>query len=128
MKRTLPFAIAGVAGYLVDAGVLSLVFGLLGPVWGRVLSWSCAVTATWLINRNFAFSDRAARQGKRRELGRYGLAMIPGAMVNWLAYGGAMAVLPALDWRPALAVAAGSLAGLGVNLVAAHKLVFRGDR
>lgn len=128
MKRALPFAVAGFIGYLVDAGVLSLAYGALGPLVGRLLSWSCAVTTTWLINRNFAFADRAAMTGKRRELGRYGLAMIPGALVNWLAYGGAVAVLPATDWRPALAVAVGSLAGMAVNLTAAHKLVFRGDR
>lgn len=128
MKRLLPFAIAGVFGYGVDAGVLSLSIGTLGPVGGRALSFCCAVLMTWLINRNFAFADRAAKTGKGYELARYLLAMLPGGAINWLAYGMAMTMLPAAGWRPAFAVAIGSLLGMLTNLTAARTLVFRAHK
>lgn len=125
MKRILPFAFAGSIGYLVDATVLSLVIGWLGPAGGRLVSFAWAVLTTWSINRNFAFADRAAATGKFRELVRYGLAMIPGGAINWLAYGLATSLLPVSGWRPAVAVAVGSLAGMATNLMAAQTLVFR---
>lgn len=128
MKRLLPFAIAGVFGYIVDAGVLSLSIGTLGPVGGRALSFCCAVLMTWLINRNFAFADRAATKGRHFELLRYLLAMIPGGAINWLAYGVAITLLPEAGWRPAGAVAIGSLLGMLTNLTAAQTLVFRAKR
>lgn len=128
MKRILPFAIAGVFGYLVDATVLSLTIGWLGPVGGRLVSFACAVLTTWCINRSFAFSDRAATTGKRYELMRYVLAMIPGGAINWLVYGLAISLLYASEWRPAAAVALGSLAGMATNLMAAQTLVFRAGR
>ena len=128
MKRILPFAIAGLFGYGVDAGVLSLSIGWLGPLGGRVVSFACSVLTTWLINRRFAFADRAVRSGKRYEFMRYGLAMIPGGIVNWLIYGLAITLLPMGWWRPALAVALGSLAGMAVNLTAASTLAFRAQR
>lgn len=128
MNRILPFALAGLLGYVVDAGVLSLSIGWLGPLGGRALSFACSVLTTWLINRRFAFADRAARAGKRYEFMRYGLAMIPGGIVNWLVYGLAIALLPTAPWSPALAVALGSLAGMAVNLTAASRLAFRAHR
>lgn len=128
MRRILPFAIAGAFGYLVDATVLMLTLGWLGPIGGRAVSFTCAVFTTWAINRRFAFGDRSARVGKRRELRDYWLAMLPGAAVNWLAYGAAMAVLPSIGLRPILAVAVGSLAGFAANLTSAHRFAFKGDR
>ncbi|KKC35349.1 hypothetical protein WH87_17420 [Devosia epidermidihirudinis] len=128
MKRLLPFAIAGAFGYAVDASVLSFCIGWLGPIGGRALSFACAVLMTWLINRNFAFADRAAAEGKHYEFLRYLLAMIPGGAINWMTYGLAMALLPSGGWKPALAVGIGSLAGMLTNLTAAHTLVFRAHK
>lgn len=128
MKRVLPFAIAGVFGYVVDAGVLSLGIGWLGPVGGRLLSFSCAVLTTWLINRSFAFADHAAATGKRYEFMRYVVVMVPGAFINWAAYWLAITLLPAGDWRPAIAVGIGSVTGMVANLTAAQTLVFRAVR
>lgn len=125
MKRILPFAFAGVVGYVVDATMLSLTIGWLGPLGGRLVSFACAVFTTWCINRSFAFADRAATDGKRYEFLRYVLAMIPGGAINWLAYGLAISLLSESNWRPAAAVAIGSLAGMATNLLAAQTLVFR---
>lgn len=124
-KRILPFAMAGIIGFVVDAGMLLLLAPLLGPFGGRVLSFACAVLATWVINRNFAFADKAASSGKGREFLRYFGAMLPGAAVNWLAYGLVIALLADTHIGLILAVAAGSLSGMTTNLIAADRLAFR---
>lgn len=123
--RILPFAIAGAIGFCVDAGLLLLAAPAMGPVAGRLVSFVAAVVTTWLINRNFAFADKASGHGKAMEFLRYFLAMLPGAAVNWLAYGIVVAVLSDSAIGLVLAVAAGSLAGMATNLVAADTLVFR---
>ena len=124
-KRILPFAMAGIIGFVVDAGMLLLLAPLLGPFGGRVLSFASAVLATWVINRNFAFADKAASSGKGREFLRYFGAMLPGAAVNWLAYGLVIALLADTHIGLFLAVAAGSLSGMTTNLIAADRLAFR---
>ena len=123
--RILPFAAAGAIGFVVDAGLLLLVSPLFGPFGGRLVSFAGAVLTTWAINRRFAFADKAAETGKAKEFARYFLAMLPGAAVNWLAY--SLVVMLAGDGQPALtaAVAAGSLAGMTANLLAADRLAFR---
>lgn len=124
-RRILPFAIAGAIGFLADAGVLLLAAPMLGPFGGRLVSFAAAVWVTWNINRNFAFADRAAHEGKGREFLRYFGAMLPGAAVNWLAYGLVVMLLGATPFGLVLATAAGSLSGMTTNLIAADRLAFR---
>ncbi|KKB08705.1 GtrA family protein [Devosia chinhatensis] len=121
----LRFGLAGAIGFGVDAGTLLVAAPLLGPVWGRLVSFAAAVLTTWAINRNLAFADRPRTTGKGLELLRYFGAMLPGAAVNWLAYGIVLALLAETTMVLVLAVAAGSLAGMATNLVAADRLVFR---
>lgn len=126
--RILPFALAGAIGFVVDAGVLLLAAPLFGPLGGRLLSFAAAVLTTWLINRKFAFADKAAESGKGREFLRYFGAMLPGAAVNWLAYGIVVTLAGESAIGLTLAVAAGSLCGMAANLIAADRLAFRGRR
>lgn len=123
-RRILPFAIAGSIGFLADAGLLLLTAPIIGPFGGRLISFAFAVLVTWIINRNFAFADKASQGGRAREFIRYFGAMLPGAAVNWLAYG----IVAALWQSPfglVLGVVAGSLAGMVTNLIAADRIAFR---
>jgi putative flippase GtrA len=128
-RRIIPFALAGTIGFAVDAAVLLAVTPLTGPFAGRVVSFLAAVASTWLLNRNFAFADRRARQHRHREFARYALAMLPGATLNWLSFSALVLALSADTPLPlTVSVGVGSLVGLAVNLVAANWLVFRGHR
>jgi putative flippase GtrA len=124
-KRLFPFALAGLAGFLVDAAILLMVSNALGSFGGRALSFLCAVTVTWIINRNFAFADRAARSARHRELVRYVLAMLPGMAMNWLGYAAVVTLSGSSPATLVLAVAFGSLAGMATNLAMANWVVFR---
>jgi putative flippase GtrA len=118
------FLIAGTLGFLVDVGVLygALALGA-GLAAGRVLSFLVAATATWLFNRRYTFTP--ADGPLWREWLRYLSVMLVGMLVNMAAYTVTLwLVHEGPWWRPALAVAAGSCAGLLVNFVNAKRFVY----
>ena len=55
--RLLTFAMVGVAGFVVDAGVLHFAHGILGFEIhiARLLSFTGAALSTWALNRRFTF-------------------------------------------------------------------------
>ena len=126
-REFLLFALAGVIGLGVDVGVLYLAAPLLGWYAARVLSFLAAATATWSLNRRYAFATRNSGASLAREYAGYLLTMLGGAVVN---YGVYVFVLHSLagPWVPALGVALGSCAGLALNFLAARQLVFKSRR
>lgn len=120
------FAGAGIAGLVVDAGVLYVALALgLGPYAGRVLSFLCAVWVTWQVNRRYTFAASiAGRQSVWREWWKYLTAMLAGGAVNYAAYSATLQWGPASAWLPLWGVAIGSLAGMTVNFTSAKFLVF----
>jgi putative flippase GtrA len=122
----LRFGAAGVVGLVVDAGVLygALLLGC-GPLVGRLLSFLAAVYTTWRINRRYTFAPGTGSAWA--QWWRYLGAMTGGGAFNYTVY--CLVLLVLLDaraaWTPLLALACGSLAGMGVNFVSAKLLVFR---
>ena len=125
-SQFLRFCLVGGAGFLIDTGVLyAAVFGLgIDRYSGRVISFLVAATANWAINRHFTF--RASRAPSRGEWAQYVTMMLFGAAANYGTYAALIAAFPAMHQEPALAVAGGTLAGLGLNFLAAKYVVFRG--
>ena len=119
------FAIAGVVGFVVDAGVLYLALWMgLGYFAGRAVSFLCAVVTTWLINRTYTFHDRRERS-ILAEFGHYLVAMALGGVVNYAVYSAVVVSAPKTALTPLLAVAAGVAAGMSINFVSARFWVFR---
>ncbi|MFM0629585.1 GtrA family protein [Paraburkholderia xenovorans] len=122
----LRFAVAGVAGFLVDAGVLYLCLGEgLGYFAGRVVSFLCAVFCTWRINRRFTFAASPAEGSLWAEWWRYLIAMSAGGAVNYAAYSVSVLTLKGILLLPLLSVAIGSIVGLTVNFIGAKLWVFK---
>ncbi|WP_244197926.1 GtrA family protein [Caballeronia ptereochthonis] len=122
------FAIAGAVGFVVDAGVLYIALtGGCGPYLGRALSFLCAAFVTWQINRRITFTGRA-NGSLWKEWYQYLLAMSFGGACNYTVYAVALKLLPKGPAAPALAVAAGSIAGMFVNFLTAKLWVFRSKR
>jgi putative flippase GtrA len=120
------FSVGGVIGYIVDAGILQLLVS--GFAWdrytGRLISFLCAATATWLFNRRYTFIG-PRRHSLHGEWVRYIVAMSGGFACNFAAY--SLLILwfdIDREFLP-LAVAAGSFAGLGVNFAASRYWVYR---
>jgi putative flippase GtrA len=124
----LRFAVAGVAGLVVDVAVLYLALAAgLGFYAGRVVSFLSAVWVTWRINRRYTF--RAAAGGSVwREWWAYLGMMLGGGAVNYIAYSAVMllaghlpvALAPLL---PLAGVAIGSVAGMAVNFIGARRVL-----
>jgi len=119
------FCIAGVIGFVVDAGIVQalVVVGGFDPYLSRVVSFLCAMTTTWLFNRRYTFvANRDESLG--REWLRYFVAMLGGFAVNYGIYAALVYSLPLVRIWPVLGVAAGSVAGLAVNYASSRYWVF----
>lgn len=124
MNLFLRFSAVGVVGFLVDTGVLYLGLAAgLGPYVGRVLSYVCASTSTWLLNRRFTFH---ARKSKRwaREWGKFFVTNAAGGLSNYLVYAALVASVPLVARFPVIGVAAGSILGLVINFNMSRFVVF----
>jgi putative flippase GtrA len=119
----LRFAAVGVAGFVADAGAVTLlVRGLgVGPYEARVGSYLCAVTTTWWLNRHFTFHSTSP---PLREFVAFLLANSLGAFLNLGVYAAIIAWQGSAGWIPVVAVAAGSFAGLCANFLMSSKMVF----
>ena len=124
MKQLSQFAFAGVIGYLVDTGVLLLVYPWAGAYAGRFISFAAAVLATWLINRSLTFRNQRDGKPLHREFSLYFLSMLGGGAVNVFTYAGLVFFFNlSLSMLP-VAVAVGSLAGMMVNFWLSKRFVF----
>ena len=125
MKQLLFFCISGGVGFLVDAGVLYALIGLgLNPYAARVVSFLCAVFATYLVNSKYTFSH-VRGQSRTRQAAKYLLAMSLGGACNYAAYAAMLAVLPHARLSPLFALMMGSFVGLFVNFASSKFWVFK---
>jgi putative flippase GtrA len=121
------FGVVGVAGFVVDAGVLTL--GLhagTGPWVGRVLSYLAAATVTFSLNRAWTFRDADRSRPVTRDWGVFLLVNLIGFACNYGTYAALIASVPLVREHPVLGVAAGSLAGMAGNFLLSRRYVFRG--
>ncbi|MGX1305319.1 putative flippase GtrA [Amorphus suaedae] len=83
LRRIFRFLVTGGMGFLVDAGVLSLVLAVtsIGPIGARCISFPAALLVTWLLNRSWSFGDRE-RPRLSKELAGYVGLQVAGFLVN----------------------------------------------
>lgn len=125
IEQILRFGAVGVAGFIVDSSVLlaALAFTPLGPYGGRVVSFLCAATVTWALNRRFTFAGaRNAAAGS--QWFRFLAVNAIGGAVNYGVYALCIARFGTEPPIPVLAVAFGSIAGLAFNFTLSRTLVF----
>lgn len=121
------FGVVGVMGLLVDMAVVWLCLrgvGLDDPYLARVVSFLCAATTTWALNRNFTF--RGARpEAAHRQWAKFLAANAVGGSVNYGVYALLVGSVGFFTAVPEAAVAVGSLSGMMFNFTASRVLVFR---
>ena len=129
MPDRLPgFLVVGTIGLLVDAAVLAvLVYGFdWGNYTARGVSFATALTTTWLLNREFVFSD-GKLSSAGREYGRYLTLQIISMAVNLGVYSLCIALNDFMAGQPLIALAAGCASGLVFNYIGMRFFVFTGD-
>ena len=125
-RQLLSFSVVGAIGFVVDAAALYVAMHVLGAglYAGRLLSYLCAATSTWALNRCYTF--RAQRSPDRfAEWGRFMAANAVGGLVNYTTYALLVATWKVATAHPVLGVAAGSVAGLAINFFLSRRVVFR---
>lgn len=127
-QRFLWFVLSGVIGFVVDAGILYATKAILGLLLARLLSFLCAVLATWLVNRCFTFRDKTAGLGLFREWLSYLGLMLMGGLLNYSVYACLVLNVEIAHAYPVLGVAVGSIAGMLMNLVTSRYLLYRHQR
>lgn len=123
IRQIFRFALVGVIGYLVNAGLVEALAAQFGPVQAQALAFPAAVTVTWWFNRRFTFGASGHRL--HQEWLRYVLANLLGWCANNGAYFWLIFALPVAYQHPSIAVAAGSLTGMIFNFSASRSLVFK---
>jgi putative flippase GtrA len=128
VRTLLWFALTGVLGFLVDAGVLhAMVTGWnINLFVARACSFTCAATTTWITNRVVTFS--AQRLPPHRLLAEwlaYFIASLGGGCLNFLVFAIAVRLSPVLHQMPVIAVGLGTLAGMTFNFLMYVRYVFR---
>jgi putative flippase GtrA len=122
------FAVIGTAAFVVDSLVLYGAFALgFGLYSGRALSYLAAATFTWYGNRRITFTTTRAHgvRAATREWAKFLAANLVGGAVNYATYAALVNMSPLVRSYPVLGVAAGSIAGLGVNFMLSKFVVFR---
>jgi putative flippase GtrA len=123
----LRFGLVGIAGFLVDAGLLRglilLGFGYYG---GRAISFLAAASTTWILNRSFTFRRDApsAFAHPAAEWASYLGLMLIGGFVNYGTYALAIEGSEIVHRYPEIGVALGSLAGMVINFWSAKRMIF----
>jgi len=126
VRELLLFGLAGVIGFVADAGVLYLLKPFLGLYYGRLVSFFCAVLTTWFINRHLTFNQRASGLSLPQEFSRYLGLMLGGGVVNYVSYALLVYFVEFVARQPVWGVAVGSCAGMLVNWLLARFFIFRG--
>jgi putative flippase GtrA len=124
----LRFAVIGALGMPVDWLVLqAMVHWGTGPYFGRMISWLCAASFTWMGNRYFTFAASRARGlvGAAKEWLRFLAANAVGGLVNVGLYSVLVRFAPPPFNDLTLALVLGVLLGLAFNFTLSKKMVFR---
>ena len=120
------FGVVGTIGFCVDSGFVytaHYAFGV-GLILAGILSFFVAGSSNWFLNRLWTF--RGASRGRiHYEWLRYLATNAAGFILNRGVYIALITTSQLCNLHPVLAVAAGSIAGLGVNFVMSRRIVFR---
>jgi putative flippase GtrA len=125
----LQFGFVGAFGFFVDYAALLVLTELVqfNPILGKVLSFGVAVIATWIVNRTWTFREEARDDRRMEEASSYLAVQCAAFALNFAVFAALIRAFPGFDHGLALfpPMAAGSIAGLGVNYFGSRQLVFR---
>jgi putative flippase GtrA len=125
LRRFPGFILVGAIGFLIDAGILTVMMKILGfgHYGARAISFTIAVTATWYMNRRWVFDRHAARMS-RREYTSYASVQVIGALINLSVFAVVIEFVPGLTTMPVIPLAVGAAVALVFNFGASSRFVF----
>jgi putative flippase GtrA len=129
-REIMLFAVGGIGGLIIDAGIVQLLVGLGGwnPYFARVLSFLIAATFTWWWSRHYTFAARQSNRSAHAEWLHWMALMSLGAAINYGVYAVLLMNFPLLHRWPAIGAAAGSAVAAFVNFATARKMLFKSPK
>ncbi len=124
LAQFLKFGVVGVAGFVVDTSVVYALRYRLGLLGAGLVAFVVAATANWVMNRLWTFRGQG-NAPLHIEWARYMMANLGGFVLNRGTYAVLVTFVAVCADQPVLAVAAGSIAGMGINFVLSRTMVFR---
>ena len=125
----LVFAIVGGIGFIVDAGLLTLLYSLGGInlYLSRLFSFTAASFVTWLLNRTNVFyvSQELSGKDKSHEYMAYVSVQIIGALINLSVFVAVISLFPMLSEKPVIPLATGAVVAMIFNYTALRFTVYR---
>jgi putative flippase GtrA len=121
----IPFCVVGGIGFVIDAGILSLLVHCLGqgPLLSRLVSFPCALTATWYLNRRVTFSHAVSNSPKQEWL-RYALVSVAGSLINFIVYVTCIRLSQTMYTYPETALGIAAIVALIFNYLGSSRYVF----
>ena len=126
LPPALKFALVGAVGFVVDAGVLIVLFDILQLelAGSRIAAFVCAASANWILNRIYTFADRDRRGRKSLQWMRFVASAVISAIPNLGIFFLLMQVFPETTGYALLAMSCGILAGYFSNYQLSRWWVF----
>ncbi|MGX7004345.1 GtrA family protein [Caballeronia sp. KNU42] len=127
LKKIFSFGIVGGVGFVVDAGVLTLLSSNMGMnvYLSRLFSFTVAVFVTWMLNRRWVFKSDAPTTNKANEYISYLTVQVIGALINLGIFALSIFYFPGLKVYPIVPLAFGSVCAMFFNFVGAQVWVFK---
>jgi putative flippase GtrA len=123
LGQFLRFGTVGAFGFLIDTATVYALRGPLGLYGAGLVAYVAAASANWGLNRSWTFQGRGGGAA-HRQWARFMLANLAGFVLNRGAYAALVSAVPLCASQPVIAVAAGAVAGMGVNFTLCRRVVF----
>lgn len=120
LRQLKSFILVGLAGFIVNAGLVYELTSLTGPIYAQGIAFPIATSCTWWLNRSYTF--QSTNQKLKQEWARYIMANSFGWSINNGAY---LIIILGTQQSPILAVAVGSVSGLAFNFFMSRLFVFK---
>ncbi len=120
------FGCTGLVGLGLDIATVYALRAPLGLYGAGMVGYVVAATGNWALNRVWTFRG-ASQDAAHRQWARYLIVNLVGMVLNRGIYALLVTFVAACAEEPAYAVAAGAVAGMGVNFILSRRLVFQSE-
>jgi len=126
LSQMIAFGCTGLFGFVLDTATVYGLRRMLGLYGAGIVAYFVAATGTWAVNRVWTFRGHGGGPA-HRQWARFLVFNMFGFVLNRGAYALLVTYVSAFAEEPVFAVAAGAIAGMGVNFILSRRLVFRVD-
>lgn len=124
----LRFLVVGAVGFVIDGGVLTVLMSQKVDAFSsRLVSFPCAVSVTWILNRYWTFSPNPDLS-KKQEYFAYFTIQLIGALINLSIFFALMRAVASFADIPLIPLAIGALVSFLFTYLSSKMFLFKKRR